>query len=175
MHLDGAFQCSLDDSLLYSRKSYPGRSSRYLSDSLCSKSEIWMIVIVSVIQYLNENGLNKRVLRIHILFCQVTCFFYFNLWFRNNERTEWKSPLVKEIWMFVCLLLNSCISRNHCFHVSSLALLSFSSIMRWLSWLFLFAIAIEAIPLSENKQEHAVFELIGRVFSKVGLSWQSYT
>ena len=38
MHLDGAFQCSLDDSQLYSQKSYPGRSSRYLSDSICTKS-----------------------------------------------------------------------------------------------------------------------------------------
>ena len=47
--------------------------------------------------------------------------------------------------------------------------------MRWLSWLFFCAIVIEAIPLSENNQEQAVYELIGRMFSKVGMTNQSYT
>ena len=39
--------------------------------------------------------------------------------------------------------------------------------MRWLSWFLFCVIAIEAIPLSGDKQEHAVYELIGRVFLKV--------
>jgi hypothetical protein len=42
--------------------------------------------------------------------------------------------------------------------------------MRWLSWFFFCAIVIEAISLSENNQEQAVYELIGRMFSKVGMT-----